>query len=84
MSDVTTANGRYPQRCQGTTRSGEPWQAWAIEGSNYCFWHAPSAAAERRQAEARGLTVSQLVREALRHYVTDAAYRERTPQGSDG
>ena len=54
MSDISTTNERYQQRCKGTTRNGEPCQAWAIEGRHYCFWHAPSAAAERRQAQARG------------------------------
>ncbi len=54
MATITTTNDRYPQRCKGTTCNGDPCQAWAIEGSDYCFWHAPSAAAERQLAQARG------------------------------
>lgn len=41
-------------RCKATTKSGQPCQAWAVEGSDYCFWHDPLRARERAEARKRG------------------------------
>lgn len=48
---ASTGNGR---RCKATTRSGKPCQAWAVEESDFCFWHDPGRAHERRAARRRG------------------------------
>ena len=42
------------KRCQALTRDGTPCQAYALEGSDYCFHHDPDRAAERRQARSKG------------------------------
>lgn len=42
------------ERCKATTRKGSPCQAWAVEGSRFCFWHDPARAQERRAARAKG------------------------------
>jgi len=36
------------------TRSGDPCQAWALLGSDFCFAHDPSKVAERHAARAKG------------------------------
>jgi hypothetical protein len=42
------------KRCQSPTKSGDRCRAKAIGGSPHCFFHAPSAAAERAAACKRG------------------------------
>jgi len=42
------------KRCKATTRSGEPCKAYALEGSEFCFWHDPERKAERHAARAKG------------------------------
>ena len=42
------------QSCQGVTADGSQCEAAAIRGTDYCFFHAPSRAAERREAQAAG------------------------------
>jgi hypothetical protein len=49
-----TSTGNIPQRCTATKADGTPCQAWACEGSAYCFWHDPDQAQARREARARG------------------------------
>lgn len=42
------------QRCQATTKSGEPCQAYAMRGSDYCVAHAPELAEHRREWRRKG------------------------------
>lgn len=42
------------QRCKATTRDASRCRAAAIPASNFCFFHDPSKAAERREAQALG------------------------------
>lgn len=42
------------KRCKATKHNGHPCQAWAGEGSAFCFWHDPARARERAEARARG------------------------------
>ena len=46
-----TSTGR---RCKATTKSGDPCAAYAGDGSDYCFWHDPAKAEERKAARQRG------------------------------
>ncbi len=46
-----TTTGR---RCEAQTRSGDPCAAYAGEGSDYCFWHDPALAEDRKVARQRG------------------------------
>ena len=41
-------------RCKATTKSGQPCAAYAVSGSDFCYWHDPARAEERAQARARG------------------------------
>lgn len=40
--------------CKHVRGSGEPCKAYAISGSDYCFWHSPDAATIRNQARKKG------------------------------
>lgn len=40
--------------CKAITRSGQSCRAYALAGSDYCFRHDPTKAAERQQASAKG------------------------------
>jgi hypothetical protein len=40
--------------CKATTRDGSRCHAAALPGSDFCFFHDPSRAAERREAQALG------------------------------
>ena len=42
------------RRCKATTKSGDPCAAYAGDGSDYCFWHDPAKAEERKAARQRG------------------------------
>ena len=42
------------QRCQALTQNGTPCNAYAREGSDYCFHHDPACALERREARSKG------------------------------
>lgn len=42
------------KKCKATNRRGEPCGAYAMEGSDYCYWHDPALAEERRKARAKG------------------------------
>ena len=42
------------QPCQHIKANGKPCQAFAVNGSNYCFWHDPAKARERGEARSRG------------------------------
>jgi hypothetical protein len=41
-------------KCQAITKDGTPCQAYAVEGSDYCFHHDPAQAAHRRAARSKG------------------------------
>jgi hypothetical protein len=40
--------------CKASKRAGSRCEAAALDGSDYCFFHDPSRAAERREAQALG------------------------------
>jgi len=40
--------------CKATTRGGRPCQAFPVAGSDFCFWHDPSRAAQRTLARKKG------------------------------
>jgi hypothetical protein len=42
------------KRCKATTTTGAPCQAWAGNGSEYCFTHDPAQAERRAQARKLG------------------------------
>jgi hypothetical protein len=42
------------RKCQATTQDGRECQAYAVEGSDYCFFHDPERAAESRLARSKG------------------------------
>ena len=46
-----TATGK---RCKATRRDGRPCGAYAVEGSDFCYWHDPALTDERRANSARG------------------------------
>jgi len=48
---TSTGNGR---RCAALTRDGTPCQAWAGDGSKFCYWHDPERAEDRQRARAKG------------------------------
>jgi len=37
-------------RCKAKNRKGEPCAAYALSGSDFCYWHDPERAEERRAA----------------------------------
>lgn len=41
-------------QCTATTTRGTPCNAYAVTGSQYCFYHAPERATQRAQARRRG------------------------------
>jgi len=41
-------------KCQAITKNGTPCQAYALDGSDYCFHHHPPPAARRRAARSKG------------------------------
>ena len=41
-------------RCKAKNRKGEPCAAYALSGSDFCYWHDPERAEERRANSARG------------------------------
>ena len=43
-----------PQKCQVTTKNGQPCNAYAGAGSDYCYHHDPLRASERRLARSKG------------------------------
>ena len=40
--------------CKHIRNSGEPCKAYAISGSDYCFWHSPDTTSRRSQARKKG------------------------------
>jgi len=46
-----TATGK---RCKATNRKGEPCAAYAVQGSDFCYWHDPERAEARRANSAKG------------------------------
>ncbi len=40
--------------CQFTKKDGKPCKAYAVSGSDFCFWHAPEKAKLREEAWSRG------------------------------
>jgi hypothetical protein len=42
------------KRCKATTKTGQPCAAWALAGSDFCFWHDPAKTKARAEARARG------------------------------
>lgn len=42
------------KRCKATNRRGEPCAAYACKDSDYCYWHDPDKAAERKAARRKG------------------------------
>ena len=42
------------KRCKADTKRGKPCGAWAVNGSDFCFWHDPARVEERRAARAKG------------------------------
>ena len=46
-----TATGK---RCKATNRTGAPCNAYAVSRSDFCYWHDPERADERRANSARG------------------------------
>ena len=40
--------------CAAKRKDGKPCQAFAVEGSRFCFWHEPGLARERAAARSRG------------------------------
>jgi hypothetical protein len=48
---TTTATGK---KCKATTKNGQPCAAWALAGSDFCFWHDPAHVKERAAARAKG------------------------------
>ena len=46
-----TSTGRL---CQATRKDGQPCQSYAVEGSEFCFWHAPELAERRKLARTNG------------------------------
>jgi hypothetical protein len=41
-------------KCHAITKTGTPCNAWAGDGSDYCYHHDPALASQRRQARRRG------------------------------
>ena len=41
------------RKCQATTQDGAPCRAYAVEGSDYCFFHDPESAVESRAARSK-------------------------------
>jgi len=48
--DATTTK----QKCAATNARGEPCNAYAGAGSEFCFWHDPARAADRARARSKG------------------------------
>jgi len=44
----------YKRKCAGKTKDGKPCNAWAMEGSDYCFMHDPNMVKERAKARSMG------------------------------
>jgi len=42
------------KKCRGTNKDGSPCDAYALDGSDYCFHHDPDCADERREARSKG------------------------------
>ena len=42
------------RKCQATTQDGRACQAYAVEGSDYCFFHDPDRTVESRLARSKG------------------------------
>ena len=40
--------------CQGRNARDEPCGAYAIDGSDFCYWHSPDMEDRRRESAARG------------------------------
>lgn len=43
-----------PRQCKATRKDGTPCQGWAVEGSEFCFWHDPASAGKRAAARKKG------------------------------
>lgn len=57
-----TTSSNVANRCKHTKANGEPCLAYAIEGSDFCYWHAPETAAQRADANKRGGRNSRRIR----------------------
>jgi len=42
------------RRCKHIKKKGETCNAYAIAGSDYCFWHDPNKVKERNKAQSKG------------------------------
>lgn len=42
------------RQCKATTKRGEPCASYAVEGSDFCYWHAPELAESRKLARSNG------------------------------
>lgn len=51
---MKTQRQKLPRICKASKRAGSGCEAAALEGSDFCFFHDPSKAAERREAQALG------------------------------
>jgi len=40
--------------CVATRVNGEPCNAYALSGSQFCYWHAPETAEQRQESRSRG------------------------------
>ena len=53
-------------RCRGTKKDGERCNSWALSGSEYCWFHDPELAEERKAARRRGGANSRIYNRQLR------------------
>jgi len=51
---VETSPANVARQCKAKNRRGEPCGAYAIDGSDFCFWHDPAKVQERAQARSEG------------------------------
>jgi len=45
---------RSGRRCKASSSTGKPCQSFAVDGSEFCFWHAPELAERRKLARSNG------------------------------
>jgi hypothetical protein len=51
---VSKAMVTTSKQCRAKNRYGEPCGAFAVNGSDYCYWHDPAKAKARAEARRRG------------------------------
>ena len=42
------------RQCEAKTKDGRPCASYAVDGSDFCFWHCPHLVGERKRARSRG------------------------------